>query len=169
MSTPQLTVRYIPDDQYIGELKVTVDSRGYCGTGVAWFDKEDLKQRFVTALRAYPLSAASLPSIESGYLSKTYPKTLDQCHVRISVRPYNTQGLLLVQTDLATEFGDTPDGDCQQTITTRFLTEYALLGAFALDLAQLLDGKRDYAVLTGRQPGTPIRSVRLSNTPQGGA
>jgi hypothetical protein len=42
-----------------------------------------------------------------------------------------------------------PDNDQQQSVTTRFLTEYAALEEFALSLEKVLDGERESAVLAG--------------------
>jgi hypothetical protein len=39
--------------------------------------------------------------------------------------------------------------DQQQSVTTRFQTEYANLDAFAAELLLVLDGKRDCAILPG--------------------
>jgi hypothetical protein len=123
-------------------------SGAFSGRGTAWFSRQTLKDTFVTALRAFPLSASDPPKIESGFFSNKTHK-IEQCHVRIAVRPYNARGALLVQIDLATEFWETPDSDQQQSVTARFITEYAALDQFASDLEQVLDGLRETALLTG--------------------
>ena len=87
--------------------------------------------------------------IESGFWSKEQSGSLDQCHLQIRVRPYNSRGTLLVQVDLATECWTSPDNDLQQSVTAQFLVEYAALGEFASHLEDVLDGKRDKAVLGG--------------------
>jgi hypothetical protein len=43
----------------------------------------------------------------------------------------------------------TPDNDLQQSATARFLVEYNALDEFASHLEQVLDGKREAAVLSG--------------------
>ncbi len=140
---------YTPDGEWHGELEAVVESGAFSGKGSAWFTRPKLKQTFVAALRAFPLAASDPPMIEGGFWSRETPATLKQCHLRIAVRPYNVRGTLLVQVDLATRSWTTPDNDQQQCVTTRFLTEYAALEKFASSLEQVLDGKRDSAVLTG--------------------
>lgn len=149
MNSPKLTVQYTPDDDYVGELTVKVDSRDFAGQSKAWFDRTWLKENFIAALRAFPILIEDPPLIEGGFGSKTVPGTLEQCHVRIAVRPYNSQGLLIVQTDLTTESWKSPDQDYQQCITARFLTEYALLDIFAQELEEVLSGRRESATLSG--------------------
>jgi hypothetical protein len=150
MSTAELRLSYKPDDEWLGQLDATVTSGVFSGRGSAWFNRQQLKETFVSALRAFPLSASAPPMIESGFWSKESLGTLEQCHLRVAVRPYDTRGALLVQVDLATECWTTPDNDQQQFVTARFLTEYAALEEFASSLEQVLDGERDSAALLGR-------------------
>lgn len=149
MSTAELHLSYRPDDEWHGQLDATVRSGAFSGRGSAWFNRQQLKETFAAALRAFPLSASDPPMIEGGFWRKEQPGTLDQCHLRIHVRPYNSRGTLLVQVDLATECWASPDNDQQQSVTARFLAEYATLGEFASHLEQVLDGKRDEAILRG--------------------
>jgi hypothetical protein len=144
-----LGLSYRPDDEWHGQLDATVRSGAFSGRGSAWFNREQLKETFTAALRAFPLSANDPPMIEGGFWSKEQSGSLDQSHLRIRIRPYNARGTLLVQVDLATECWTSPDNDLQQSLTARFLVEYAALGEFASHLEEVLDGKRDKAVLSG--------------------
>jgi hypothetical protein len=65
------------------------------------------------------------------------------------MQPHHARGSLLLQVDLATESHVAPDHDQQQSVTTRFLTEYAALDTFAVQLEQVLDGTLESAVLSG--------------------
>jgi hypothetical protein len=145
----ELQLRYRPDDEWHGQLDAVVKSGEFSGKGSAWFGREYVKETFVSALRAFPLSAKAPPLTEGGFWSKERPGSLEQCHVRIAIRPYNSRGALLVQVDLATESWASPDKDLQQSVTVRFLSEYAALEEFAAKLEQVLDGKRELAVLSG--------------------
>jgi hypothetical protein len=87
--------------------------------------------------------------IEGGFWSKERPGSLEQCHLRIRVQPYDARGSLLVQVDLATEVWISADKDQLQSATARFLTGYAALDEFASQLDRLLDGRTDSAVLRG--------------------
>jgi hypothetical protein len=149
VSTAELRLSYKPDDEWNGQLVAIVKSGAFSGQGSAWFSRLQLKEVFVAALRAFPLSESDPPMIESGFWSKENRGSLDQCHLRIAVRPYNTRGTLLVQVDLASEYWKTPDDDQQQSVTARFLTAYAALERFGSRLEQVLNGEADTAVLHG--------------------
>lgn len=149
MSAAELRLSYNPDDEWHGQLNAVVRSGAFSGEGSAWFGRDRLKATFIAALRAFPLSASNPPIIEGGFWSKENSGTLAQCHLRIAVRPHNSRGALLVQVDLATECWTTPDHDRQQSVTTRFLTEYPALDEFASNFEQVLNGNRDSAVLRG--------------------
>jgi hypothetical protein len=149
MNTAELRLSYRPDDEWHGQLEAIVRAGSFTGRGLAWFDRQSLKEKFVGGLHAFPLDQNHPPMIESGFWSKGNPGTLEQCHLRIAIRPFNVRGDLLVQVDLATESWSSPDVDQQQIVTARFMTEYALVDRFASELAQVLDGNRETAVLSG--------------------
>jgi hypothetical protein len=134
-----LTLSFDSDDDGLGKLFATVKSDAFSGAGHAWFNPIAVRETFVAALRAFPISTATPPMIEGGIWSKQERGTLEQCHLRVVVSPYNKVGKLLVRVDLASEFGKTPDIDLQQTVTVRFLTEYAAIATFADDLERVLN------------------------------
>lgn len=124
-------------------------SGAFSGAGSAWFDRQNLRDTFIEALRAFPISSDSPPEIESGFWSKEHRGTLEQCHLRIVIRPYDTRGTLLVHVDLTTESWTSKDKDKQQSVTTRFLVEYAAVETFASEFEQVLGGQRRQATLAG--------------------
>jgi hypothetical protein len=144
---PELRVTYSPDDEWTGELKAVVECSGFSGQGSAWFAPGRLKQDIIPAFRMFPISDSQPPKIEGGFWDKGRRGELEQYHLRIAVRKYNSRGHLLVQVELATESWRTPDTDLQQTVTARFLADYAGLGGFADELEQVLDGGLEKAVL----------------------
>jgi len=146
MSAAELRLSYGSDDEWHGELFAVVKSGAFSGEGVAWVDRQHVKRAFVVPLRAFPLSARKPPMIEGGYWNGK--GSLQQCRLRIAVRPYNSRGTLLVQADLASPILTTPE-DRQQLVTAHFLAEYAALDKFASNFEQVLDGRRDSAVLRG--------------------
>ena len=148
MSEVELELRYRPEDEWHGQLEAVVRTGAFSGRSAAWFDVQRLKG-FVPALRAFPFSADAPPLIEGGYWSKERPGNLEQCHLRVAVRPYNSRGTLLVHVELATQYGTSPDADLHQSVTVRFLTEYAAVEEFAGNLEQMLDGNLESAVLSG--------------------
>lgn len=135
MSAAELRVTYQPDDEWIGQLTAVVTSGAFSGEGSAWFTPSTVKETFVAALNAYPLSASNPPVLKPGYETK--------CEFRIAVRPYDSVGTLLVEVDLASDVG------LEQSLTARFVTEYMALQDFASGLAAALDGGEP-AVLIGR-------------------
>jgi hypothetical protein len=75
----ELQLRYRPDDEWHGQLEVVVKSGEFSGKGSAWFGRQHLKETFVSALRAFPLSANDPPLTEGGFWSKERPGSLEQC------------------------------------------------------------------------------------------
>jgi hypothetical protein len=145
MKKAALQVMYVSGGDGIGEVFATVKSGAFSAEGSAWFGRglED----FLRGLRSYPLSSENPPMIEDGFWDGK--GGLDRCHLRISVKPYNSRGTLLVHVELASEVRDTPDVDLQNSASIRFLTEYAAVDRFAAELEQILDSKRAVAVLEG--------------------
>jgi len=150
MSEAELRLTYKPDDEWLGELDAVVRSGAFSGKSSAWFGRVHLKETFVAALRAFPLTSTSPPMLEGGFWSKDSQGSLDQCHqchLRIVVTPYNSRGTLLVRIDLATQSSETPDIDQQHSATVRFLTDYAAVAEFADTLDRVLDGANEQAIL----------------------
>jgi hypothetical protein len=146
MSTAELKLIYTPDDEWHGEITAIVRSGAFSGQSSAWFGR-NLKE-FVARLRSFPLTSENPPTLEGGFWSENSGR-LDQCHLRVAIKPYNSRGTLLVHVDLASPSSKTPDADQQNSATIRFLTEYTAIAAFAEDLEQVLDGAKEQAVLKG--------------------
>ena len=149
MSAPELQLTYRSDEEWTGEIIATVKSGVFSARGSAWFDRTHVKQTFLAALRSFPFSLTDSPMIEGGFWSERNQGTLDQCHLRIIIKPHNERGTLLVFVELATESWKTSDADLQNRATICFLTEYAMVDVFAEHFEQVLDGKRDVAALRG--------------------
>lgn len=147
----KLTMTFAPDDNYgLGKLTCIAESDGFSGGGSAYVDREQLKTGFIAQLAAFPLPLDPPPSIASGFGSHDGTNLLGQCHVRIVIQPHDRRGRLLVRADLAGEFRTSPDADLQQTVTIRFLTDYAAIDRFASDFTKLLDGESDVVVLNAQ-------------------
>jgi hypothetical protein len=146
MSSPELRIKYTPDNQSFGELDATVLSGDFAGKARAWFDLETL-HAFLSGLREFPLDQSDPPAMEGSYGGgNSRIGAPSQPDVRIAISPHNALGLLRAEVDLATTLW-TPG---KQSVTTQFFTEYGLLANFATELAAMLDGKRAVAVLAGR-------------------
>jgi hypothetical protein len=148
MSSAELQLCFQPDDEWHGELTMIVRSGAFSGQGSAWFGRASLKEEFVARLRSFPLALEYPPTIEGGFWSEK-PGHLDQCHLRLVIKPHNSRGTLLVRVDLSSPSWKTPDADQQNLATIRFLTEYAAVGTFADDFEKVLDGAMEQAVLNG--------------------
>jgi hypothetical protein len=144
----ELRIMHLRDEDDFGQLVATVKSGTFAGTGWAYFCREQV-ERFIQSLRACPLAADHLPKIEGGYWNKEQRDKLDECHLRVAVRPFNLRGQLMVIVDLATELPTNTGRDHQQTISARFRTDYAELHVFASELLAVLEGKREDALLPG--------------------
>jgi hypothetical protein len=147
MSTAELRVIYRPDDDGTGEIIATVRSGAFSAQGSAWFGRD--LEIFLAGLRSYPLSSENPPMIEGGFWKSGKSGVLDQCHLRITVKPCNTRGALLVRAELASQVQRSPDADLQNSATIRFLTEYAAINHFAAEFELLLNGQLDVAILHG--------------------
>ena len=149
MGASELQVAFWTDEEYAGQITATVKSGQFSARGAAWFDRTHVKSTFLAELRTFPLSATNPPTLEGGFWNKGNPRQLDQCHLRISIKPHDSRGKLLVHVDVSSEVWKTPDADLQNSATVRFRTEYATLDRFAEEFEQVLDGKREFAVLKG--------------------
>ncbi|MBR1226442.1 MULTISPECIES: hypothetical protein [unclassified Bradyrhizobium] len=148
MSVAELRITYRPDDDGTGQIIATAQSGAFSAQGSAWIGPDQVKHTFVASLRAFPLTSPNPPTIEGGFWSGD--GTLDQCHLRITIKPYNSRGTLLVCVDLASESSRrTPDADVQNCATIRFLAEYAAVGGFADQLERALYCESEEAILKG--------------------
>src|SRR6185369_9225194 len=57
MSGSELQVSYRTDEDWTGQIIATVKSGEFSARGAAWFDRINVKQTFLAALRSFPLTA----------------------------------------------------------------------------------------------------------------
>jgi hypothetical protein len=144
----ELTLSWSPNgDEYLGILDASVSSGDFSGHGYAWFDRRQIKDTFIAAMRAYPLSAACPPKIEGSHRVGYTSNGKKPVELGIMIAPYNSRGALLVRIDLASEMHTSPDENLQHTITARFIVHYDALRKFSTDLEALLNGTRESVVL----------------------
>jgi hypothetical protein len=127
-------------------LNATVISGAFSGKGSAWINRHSVQETFVQRLRAFPLSATDPPTIDAWTWAS---KVTDQRPLFIVILPHGGLRRPLVQVELTSDSRTAEDRDRLQSLTARFVTEYAALDTFAHDLGQVLNGGRDAAVLTG--------------------
>jgi hypothetical protein len=149
MSAAELRITYKPDEDGTGEIIAIARSGAFSARGSAWFNPDHVKKAFLAGLLSYPFRSEDPPAIEGGFWKGGNIGVLDQCHLRIMVKPYNTRGMLLLHADFASEVWKTPDADLQNSATIRFLTEYAAVDGFAVQFEKVLDGEMEEAILKG--------------------
>jgi hypothetical protein len=76
--TAELRMRFLRDEDDLGQLVATVRSGAYGGTGAAYFSREQV-EKFIQALRECPLAADCPPKIEGGRWNKEDRSELQEC------------------------------------------------------------------------------------------
>ena len=145
MRTAELRVTYGPDNDGTGELFAFARSGAFSGEGSAWVGRS--MDTFIARLRSFPLTAEDPPTIEGGYWDNR--GSLNQCQLRIIIKPFNSRGTLLVHIDIAAPVNNTREFDLQNSVNIRFFTEYAAVDTFADHLEQVVGNRRDEAILEG--------------------
>ncbi|MFJ5486213.1 hypothetical protein ACIKTA_00565 [Hansschlegelia beijingensis] len=130
MTKSQLLLTVEKDDAAAVVIHARVTASTFSGSGAAHFEPTNVRQTFVTALRAFPLSSDNPPTLEGGFWKQGAQDVLDQVHLRVIVRPHGSRGAILVHTEVATGVWEGADADLQQVCTARFLTSYEELSRF---------------------------------------
>lgn len=140
-----LTLRYQPDDQWLGQLVVSVSVGGFSGVGTAWFSLDNLRD-FAEAITAFPLPIDTPPTISGGFGGDE--KNIAQEHVVMTFEQHNARGEVRATVRLATEVWKDPESDLAKEMTVRFLVNYSDLGQFGPAMLDAIEGRVDEAVLT---------------------
>ena len=140
-----LRVTFRPDDEWLGELKVSASSGGFSGVGEAWFSKDDLAD-FSRAIIAFPLPADAPPTISGGLggNDKSPPQKL----VTLAFEPHNRVGAVRATVHLETANWDGENRALHSETTIRLIVTYGDLGRFGPALLDLMEGRIAEAVLT---------------------
>jgi hypothetical protein len=125
------------------ELEATARSRGFSGTGSAWFDLARVVS-FAEALGEFPITTAAQHGISGGYFGKD---GLEQVHLALSARQIDAAGHVAVQVRVATTLERTARPESQHFAQLEVRTTYEALRRFADQLRSLADGSIDEAVL----------------------
>jgi hypothetical protein len=136
-----LSFRYEPDpdDEYTGQLWLTVTTQRFSGRGFFWAHQRDLTG-FAKSLGAYPITASNPPLFKAGYNDGDG----DDAVLLVSVKPKDSVGGLLVETVVSDLY------ERNQRLTTSFSTTYTEVASFVEELSALAGGGADEAVLTGQ-------------------
>ncbi len=143
----RITLKYVPEDEWHGEMLASVDSAGYSGSGAAWFSIKQLRS-FGVALDTFPIFADAPISLAGGFWKAD--DTIDQTHVGISISPYDRVGALVVSVQLSTPTWDGARHDMHHAVVAHLRTDYACLAGFRNSFLALIEGRSDVAELKGQ-------------------
>ena len=131
------TPQNILDD--FGRLDVRVSTACFSGTGGFWVQWQDVKE-FGASLGTYPISADAPLAAQWGYNMQEG----DDLILKVEIAPANASGDLKVAVEIA------DDNNRSNRVRTSFTTNYPDLLSFQSQIAQLMTGEIDEAVLSGR-------------------
>jgi|SRR5215217_1123525 len=145
----ELRISYVPDDEWMGKILVTVRSGDFAGFGEAWVAIEQVDE-FASALDRYPLPPTEPCVLEGGHGGNLDGSIKPQMLVSLAIKPQGQRGAILVMAKLEDEIDSDRSRDTAlfQTVEARFLTDYNSVNAFIPALKGLSRGGGD-AVLQG--------------------
>lgn len=143
MTTDGLRLSFDRDDDSTGRLTAEAQSGGFRGWGSAWFVVDELRG-FAQALRAYPLSKESPPSIAGGFY---FDARLDQVHLALDVYPVGGRGQIGLRIRVGSEVWDRDRPESRHEATIEVLSTYARLERFSREIDDLLSGAASEARL----------------------
>ncbi len=149
-----LTLHYIPEDEWHGELRVEARHAGFWGRASAWFNADALRQ-FVAPLKAWPPAVDEPIKLQGGYFSDstTSSAPVETC-VGITIGRRGANARYWVEVQLS----EPDDEILPQSATARFFAEPYALMRFADQIEAMLasGGSAGLAASIGGagQPGT---------------
>lgn len=147
-----LTLHYIPEDQWHGELRVEACHAGFSGKASAWFNADALRH-CVGPLKSWPPALAEPVRLQGGYFSdSTVSSAPVETHVGITIGQRGSRGHYWVEAELA----EPDDEIVPQSASVRFFAEPAALMRFANDVeAMLATGGRVTLLASGGSDPDP--------------
>ncbi|OJU09051.1 MAG: hypothetical protein BGN86_07065 [Caulobacterales bacterium 68-7] len=145
----ELRISYVPDDEWMGKILVTVRSGDFAGYGEAWVGNEQVDE-FAAALDRYPLPPTEPCILEGGHWGNLDGSIKPQMLVSLTIKPQGLRGAVLVVAKLEDEIENDRSRDAAlfQAVEARFLTGYNAISVFVPALRGLPRGGGD-AVLQG--------------------
>lgn len=144
MDSVRLT--FEPENEWSGELFAEAKVSGFAARGSAWFNRPSIKE-FFDGLARYPLAEDDRIELVGG-VGVSPDGIPEHVRLRLSVSPFGSRGLLLVQVDLSEEAILSGPADLIQSASLKFITTYGALDRFRSSSGALLEGGRE-AVLFG--------------------
>jgi hypothetical protein len=130
-----LTLHYIPEDEWHGELRVEARHAGFSGRASAWFNADALRQ-FVAPLHRWPPELKEPVKLQGGYFSDSTTSSAPiETHIGIAIVQRGSRGRYSVEAHLT----EPDDEILPQSTTVRFLVEPAALLRFAGEVDAILE------------------------------
>lgn len=146
--TDSLRLTYRNDGDGTGEVTAKAASLGYSGESSGWLD-EQIVRRFATDLGQFPLDTQNPPRLLTGYGPRADGTGGFHATIDITVMVLGRRGQLGADISLSTfTWSDDPayaGGSARMILPT----SYQRLAEFGSDLALLVDGYAEEAVLLG--------------------
>lgn len=137
-----LHLSFVPDEDGLGRLSVTVSSDGFSGKATVWIG-EDRLQKFLEDVRHFPIQADEPAVLESWFNGKE-PNYQD---LLVQISPLTSAGAILVLVHLATEVWKDADKERLQEVTARFLVVQSDIDRFVAQLGDVMAGVASEAIL----------------------
>lgn len=137
-----LTLTYIPEDDWHGELRVEASHAGFSGRAAAWFNREDIR-KFAADLRALFNDHVSEATLKGGYFSDSTTSSAPvETHVGIHVARQDLRHVAVV------ELADPGDDILPQRAFLQYRMEWAalLMNADLIDAVLAEGGRADLKV-----------------------
>lgn len=122
-----------------GRLTISVATDRFSGRGCMWVQWQDVKE-FGEALAAFPITEDAPIVGRWGYNDGEG----DDLILRVEIASADKRGNIVVRFEVADYV------EPAERVKASFLTNYPEIEAFRLEIAKLMDGDIDEAVLTGR-------------------
>jgi hypothetical protein len=142
-----LSLTYIPEDDWHGELFAEIKGGEFRGRGSAWFGADQLRE-FHRLIGVYPLSPGAEPKLEGGFYDEA-GDALQQCHLSVQLSPHDPLGAVRVTASVSTQAPCDDDRELRQLLTSRFLVNYEDIARFRTELAAMLGSGSGEATLMG--------------------
>lgn len=146
MDSVRLTFQ--PDNEWSGELSAEAKISGFAARGSAWFDRSNIEE-FFDRLSQYPLADADRVELIGGVGIRP-DGVPEHVRLRLSISPFGSRGLLLVQVDLSEETLLSGPSDLVQSASLKFITTYGAVDRFRSSSGSLLEGGAE-AILFGEK------------------
>lgn len=151
-----LQLRYLPEDEWHGELQVEARQSGYSGKAGAYFNRDDIRN-FAVDLRALAVNGVMQAELKGGYFSDSTTSSMPvETHVGIHVARKPTKFIASVH------LADSGDAIQQQSVHLQMEMTWASLyyAADAIDAMLIKGGTAAFKVVQDRAADPALYRAR---------